>query len=129
MVSHGSAESCGPSLMRCPTASPFGQKREAIPRLITAAGAEFAPPVSENMRPAIKEIFNVSKKSELAICRSAEGISLILSAAWPSMVKKVVSLSTLLGGGLVTRVACGTPESNGGAGRGREHDIGLGRME
>src|ERR1700682_1078569 len=78
MVSHGSVESCGPSLMRCPGAPPFGQKRLAMPRLITATRAESLPSRSENTRPTIEEIFKVSKKSGLAICKSAEGKSVDL---------------------------------------------------
>src|SRR5437660_10342065 len=106
MVSHGSVEPWAPSLMRCPSASPLGQKREDMSRLITATRAASALSASENARPATEEIFNVSKKSGLAICRSADGVSLVLSAGRPSMEKKVISLSTLLAGGLVIRDAC-----------------------
>jgi len=38
MVIHGSVESVAPSLMRCSSTSPLGQKRDAMPRLITTTG-------------------------------------------------------------------------------------------
>src|SRR5258708_13305960 len=109
VVGEGWAESCARGLMRWPSASPLGQKRRDKPRLMTATRAASALSAPENARPATDEIFNVSIKSGLAICKSAEGISLVLSAAWPSMEKYVASLSTLLAGGLVMSEACCTP--------------------
>ena len=79
--------------MRCPSGSPFGQKREAMPRLITATRAESTLSASRNTRQAIEEIFNASKKSGLAICKSAEGTSLVLSAVWPSIIKGRVAVT------------------------------------
>src|SRR6266566_3562308 len=96
MVSHGSLESCAPSLMRRPSASSFGQKRAAMPRLIIATRAPPALSASENARPPTEEIFNVPKKSGLAICRSAEGASLALSAGRPSMEKRSRTAKDLL---------------------------------
>src|SRR5260370_23254461 len=112
IVSHGSVESCAPILMRCPSASLFGQKRDAMPRLITATRAAPTLSASESVRPVTVEIFNVSKKSGLAICKSAEGASLNFTAGWPSIEKYVVSLSTLLAGRLVTQEACSTPPTH-----------------
>ena len=73
---------------------------------MTTTGAALALSASEKKRPETSEIFNVAKKSGVAICKSAEGASPAFSAGCPSILKKVVSLSTLLAGGLVIKEAC-----------------------
>src|ERR1700676_4156807 len=106
IVTHGSGESAVPSLIRRPTGSAPGQNRSAIPRLMTITGAALAVSASEIKRPETREILNVAKKSGVAICKSAEGVSPGFSAGCASILKKVVSLSTLLAGGLVIKEAC-----------------------